>query len=88
MRFKLLCGMALVVILSAAALAGAFVRPTVTAAQVCCTAADCCPECAACCALDGGCPECDECCIAMGCDPCCTASTTVCTAANCISCSK
>lgn len=82
MRFKLLGGLGLAVVLSAAgvALAGGFTKSPVAAAadQPCCTAAgccpgciDCCPECAACCATDGCCEECILCCIEMGCDPSC-----------------
>lgn len=82
MRFKLLSGLCLAVVLSAAAvaLAGGFTKSPVAVAadQPCCKAVgccpeciDCCPECAACCATDGCCEECVLCCIEMGCDPSC-----------------
>lgn len=75
MRFKLLSGLCLAVVLSAAAvaLAGEFTKSpaTVAADQPCCKAADCCPECVACCATDGCCEECILCCFEMGCDPSC-----------------
>ncbi len=84
MRFKLFSGLCLAAVLSVAAvaLAGGFTKspapvgdpvalPASSAAQPCCTAADCCPECIACCAIDGCCEECILCCIEMGCDPSC-----------------